>query len=118
MRPRPVREPVTLEDIARELTRVGRSIVPLSDKIHHLAARLDIDEPERFHAEPTYLLELRTEEIKKTNLSAIMKYLMKVDAHLEGMDRHVGAIRAKMDQISNDSWSREDFKQHLDKDKK
>ena len=46
-----------------------------------------------------------------------MTILRQLARQVEGVERHASAIRAHLDQISNDAWSREDMKPYLDNPK-
>ncbi|MFG1302142.1 hypothetical protein V5F49_20340 [Xanthobacter sp. V3C-3] len=106
-----------LPNIARELDRIARDVANLTASVNRLSGRITPFDDERTHT-PTYIplnvpRKPQPEPTIKTVLEAVRALSRRMDAPI----RELQFIAARIDQISNDAWSRDDLKQYLDLDR-
>jgi hypothetical protein len=111
--------------VAKEAAKLCRNVEALEKSVAKLAARIN----EHNKAPATYrgmtiakkeLASIRVPySVKKpeTTLEQILNLLRQADKRLRGAEIDIGNVRSQLDQISNDSWSRDDLKKHLDRKK-
>jgi hypothetical protein len=108
--------PATLDMIGAEMVKLCRHVDALEKSVTRLAGRIDPSEDEK---EPAGRPRIDFQIFKNqqgATLDAVFSLLRQVDARVGSLELDFNAMRAKVDQISNDSWSRDDLKKYLDKD--
>jgi hypothetical protein len=111
-------KPATLDSIADETARLYRHIESLAKAVDRLADRIQPAEGIRRASRSLFEERYDPSRPPKPTIEAILKILILADDRLRGAELDIQAIRAVMDQISNDSWSRDDLKQWIDTNKK
>jgi hypothetical protein len=107
--------PATLDTMGAETVKLCRHVDALEKSVTRLAGRIDPFEDEK---EPAGRPRIDFQIFKGqgATLDAVFSLLRQVDARIGNIEFDVNAMRAKIDQISNDSWSRDDLKKYLDND--
>ena len=89
------------------LEKLGREVARLREEVSKLAARI-----EPYEGEP----DLRADNSSPARLKTfrdVLDHFEAVRRGLQGTERDVAFIRSRIDQITNDSWSRSDLKPYL-----
>lgn len=102
--------------ILAEVSKLCRLVASLDRGVRQLSGRI---EPFEGEVEPAYRpwIKCRIDSSGPT-LKDILDVLRQADSHIEAIERDVAACQAKIDQISNDAWSRDDFKAYVDRERK
>lgn len=107
--------PATIESVAHEVGKLCRYAESLETSIRQLTGRIrPYDDgkviPESVLYEGLYKVA--------PTLPGILKAMRRADVRLQNVEYFVKYTRAVLDQISNDSWSRNELKPYLDSNKK
>lgn len=89
------------------LEKLGREVARLREEVTKLAARI-----EPYEGEPDFRADYSLPSRLKT-FREVLDHFESVRRRLEGTERDVAFIRSRIDQITNDSWSRSDLKPYL-----
>ena len=111
-------KPATLESIAEEVARLCRHVESLGKAADRLAERIQPMDGVRRHPRSVFEEQYDLSRPPKPAIEAILKILIMADTRLRDAELDIQAIRAVMDQISNDAWLRADLKQWIDPNKR
>ena len=109
--PRPL-PPATIENVSHEATKLCRYVDSLAKSVARLADRI---QPYDGEAPPEIGVFLTESSVKRTStLADLVKIIAAADRRLEEIEHCAKFVKAQMDQISNDSWLRDDLRPYLD----
>jgi hypothetical protein len=109
--------PITPAQIGAELVKLCRYVDSLERSVRRLAARIEpFAEEQPFQGSPW--LEIFDGHRLKATPEAFLTVIRQADAHLRSVEFGIDFIKARIDQISNDSWSRDELRPYLDSDQK
>ena len=100
-----------------ELIRLCRYVESLERSVSLLAGRIEPYEGERLNSERDWIKHIGNPAPAAT-LRNLLILLRQADSRFECLEADFNALRAKVDQISNDAWSRDEMKPYLDKDRR
>lgn len=104
--------PADLKQVLNAVVRLCRNIDSLEKNVARLAGRIrPYDNEVPPHSKP-WLDQIKSE--LAPNPKNLMIVVKQADNHLEALERDFSAVRATIDQISNDAWLRDDIKQFID----
>jgi hypothetical protein len=126
MRPPKKQPEATLASIGDGISKLNLYVASLEKDVLRLAVRIGhLNDEEKFWnlTWSTFDAGVIARQFglppdKPASLEAIMTCVRALLYHVETVERHAGAIRATLDQISNDAYSRADFKKILDEGNK
>jgi cob(I)alamin adenosyltransferase len=106
--------PITIVAIGVEVLKLCRHVDALEKSTSRLAGRIDPFDDE---TQPVSKPWPKEDDLKKpvATLDAIFAVVRQADRRIQRLEYDFNAIRSMIDQISNDSWSRQDLKKYLDK---
>lgn len=96
----------TVEEVGRVAERLLREVGALEVAILKLSGRIEAFEGEATIPVPAYAVGGEA----PSTMNGIGRLLKEASGHLDGCERHFQSLRAKIDQISNDAWSRDELK--------
>lgn len=110
--------PATPEDIAAKVEKLGRYVESLAGEVRKLSARIAPFAPEKVESVEDADGPYHRIPLGKPTLKSVAEGVSQVDRGIRAIEMDFALIRAKVDQISNSAWSRDEFKRYLDKPKK
>jgi hypothetical protein len=103
---RPPKTPPTPEQLFQKAESLCRNVENLEAAVMRLAGRIQAFEGEQ---QPR-VLRVKVSDGKPVTMDAVYRALLIIDKKLDYVVRDMGATKAHIDQIENDSWSRDDLK--------
>jgi len=116
MRRKKATEPVSPEALAIKVEQLSRYVDSLDKAVSRLCGRIVPYDDEK---EILRHLSEGEDFLKASNQPALKIYnlFLYIADKFNGIERDIGKVISQLDQISNDAWSRADFKEYLDQPK-
>lgn len=105
--------PATIESVAHEVAKLCRYVESLGRSAERLAGRIQPFENEKMMHDWDGL----PQKVAPT-LESMVKVIVAADERLRTIEYMVSYAKSAIDQISNDSWSRDELRPYLDNSKK